>query len=154
MRINDMEPTVFPAVLPHRQAKKIATNNTVQRNEAFVSSDIDTLRQSKTSVLDIYYRMQQTRKAAKEKYDKEQPEKAVRAEHPQPKESETKTNIIVKPDGSRVLVITTMTGGMETTMSLEIAKPQAESFCLDDAEADKASEMLPEPCLPPETQHL
>ena len=38
-------------------------------------------------------------------------------------ESETKTEIIVKPDGSRVLVMTTSVGGMETTMSLEISKP-------------------------------
>lgn len=37
--------------------------------------------------------------------------------------SETKTEIIVKPDGSRVLVMTMSVGGMETTMSLEISKP-------------------------------
>lgn len=39
------------------------------------------------------------------------------------RESETKTEIIVKPDGSRVLVTTMSIGGMETTMSLEISKP-------------------------------
>lgn len=38
-------------------------------------------------------------------------------------ESKTKTDIIVKPDGSRVLVMTMSIGGMETTMSLEISKP-------------------------------
>ncbi len=38
-------------------------------------------------------------------------------------ESESKTEIIVKPDGSRVLVMTMSIGGMETTMSLEISKP-------------------------------
>ena len=38
-------------------------------------------------------------------------------------ESESKTEIIVKPDGSRVLVMTMRIGGMETTMSLEISKP-------------------------------
>ncbi|AOT72297.1 hypothetical protein [Geosporobacter ferrireducens] len=38
-------------------------------------------------------------------------------------ESETSTNIIVKPDGSRVLVVTMNIGGMETTMSMEISKP-------------------------------
>ncbi len=38
-------------------------------------------------------------------------------------ESETKTEIIAKPDGSRVLVLTMSIGGMETTMSLEISKP-------------------------------
>jgi len=38
-------------------------------------------------------------------------------------ESESKTEIIVKPDGSRVLVMTMSIGGMETTMCLEISKP-------------------------------
>lgn len=38
-------------------------------------------------------------------------------------ESETKTDIIVKSDGSRVLVMTMNVGGMETNMSLEISKP-------------------------------
>ena len=38
-------------------------------------------------------------------------------------ESETTTEIIVKPDGSRVLMMTMSIGGMETTMSLEISKP-------------------------------
>ncbi len=38
-------------------------------------------------------------------------------------EPESKTDIIVKPDGSRVLVMTMSIGGMETTMSLEISKP-------------------------------
>ncbi|MCM1468259.1 MAG: DUF6033 family protein [Alistipes sp.] len=39
------------------------------------------------------------------------------------KESKTESDIVVKPDGSRVLVITMNVGGMETTMSLEISKP-------------------------------
>lgn len=39
------------------------------------------------------------------------------------RESETKTEIVVKPDGSRVLVMTMNIGGMETNMSLEISKP-------------------------------
>lgn len=38
-------------------------------------------------------------------------------------ESKSKTEIIVKPDGSRVLVMTMNIGEMETTMSLEISKP-------------------------------
>ena len=38
-------------------------------------------------------------------------------------EAETKTEIIAKPDGSRVLVMTMSIGGMETAMSLEISKP-------------------------------
>lgn len=38
-------------------------------------------------------------------------------------ESRTESNVIVKPDGSRVLVVTTEVGGMETTMSLKISEP-------------------------------
>ena len=37
--------------------------------------------------------------------------------------SETTSDIIIKPDGSRVLVITVNIGGMATTMSMEISKP-------------------------------
>lgn len=38
-------------------------------------------------------------------------------------ESETDTQIIVNPDGSRTLMVTMNVGGMESTMSLEISKP-------------------------------
>lgn len=38
-------------------------------------------------------------------------------------ESETDTEIIVNPDGSRTLMVTTNVGGMKSTMSLEISKP-------------------------------
>ncbi|MCI9051450.1 MAG: hypothetical protein HFI05_05895 [Lachnospiraceae bacterium] len=46
-------------------------------------------------------------------------------EQPVDMESKTDTEIIVKPDGSRVLVVTMNFGGIETTMSLEISKPTA-----------------------------
>lgn len=39
------------------------------------------------------------------------------------KQPKTESQIIVKSDGSRVLVVTTNAGGMQTTMSLEICKP-------------------------------
>lgn len=39
------------------------------------------------------------------------------------KQPETTTNIVVKPDGSRVLVVTVNIGGMNTTMSLQISEP-------------------------------
>lgn len=38
-------------------------------------------------------------------------------------ESKTDSEVIVKPDGSRVLVTTTQVGGMEMVMSLEISEP-------------------------------
>lgn len=38
-------------------------------------------------------------------------------------QSKTNTEIIVKPDGSRVLMVTINIGGMESTMSLKISEP-------------------------------
>lgn len=57
-------------------------------------------------------------------------------------ESETNTNIIVKPDGSRVLIVTMNIGGMETTMSLEISKPTefANEHTSDDSETNQLNQ--------------
>ena len=38
-------------------------------------------------------------------------------------DSETKSDVIVKPDGSKVLVMTLKVGGIETSVSIEISKP-------------------------------
>lgn len=40
-----------------------------------------------------------------------------------PEEEETKTEIVVKPDGSKVLMITVTVGGQEAVTSVEISKP-------------------------------
>lgn len=40
-------------------------------------------------------------------------------------ESKTDSEVIVKPDGSRVLITTTQVGGMEMVMSLKISEPTA-----------------------------
>lgn len=40
-------------------------------------------------------------------------------------ESKTDSEVIVKPDGSKVLMMTTYVGGMETMMSLQITEPSA-----------------------------
>lgn len=53
-------------------------------------------------------------------HEKVLPEEPEQADSP---ESKTKSDIIVKPDGSKVLVVTMSIGGTETTMSLEISKP-------------------------------
>lgn len=97
MKISNTNATVFPADLQHRQSKRITAENAVQRRELSVSSDTDTVSQSKTSVLDLYYRMRQTKRAAKEEYDKVQTKESVRKEPPEQEESETKTDIIAKP---------------------------------------------------------
>ncbi len=70
---------------------------------------ITTDTEKKASLMDIYHMMKRTKIGMEKGEEKE--------------ESKTDTDIIVKPDGSRVLVVTMKIGGMETTMSLEISKP-------------------------------
>lgn len=91
----------------------------------------------RTSVMDIYNSMSRfagsitkaegAKISEEEKKLKENDDEKVvsdeELEQADNQESETKTDIIVKPDGSRVLVVTMSIGGMETTMSLEISKP-------------------------------
>ncbi|MEH2941650.1 hypothetical protein VSQ32_01985 [Lachnospiraceae bacterium KK002] len=79
---------------------------------------------------DIYNRGNQKNRditESRKKFSLEKPEEQREREKKSISEenitSETDTDIIVKPDGSRVLVVTVHTGGMETTMSLEISKP-------------------------------
>lgn len=94
------------------------------------------------SVMDIFYRLNRPGKEiakaadaallrryeAEKETETEQQELQTSGEEREQKdiqESETRTDIIVKPDGSRVLVVTMSVGGIETTMSLEISKPTA-----------------------------
>ena len=59
----------------------------------------------------------------KEMKDKEA-EKSKKAKEKKDDETEdSSSQIIVKPDGSRVLIITTKVGGMETNMSIKISEP-------------------------------
>lgn len=62
-----------------------------------------------------------------EKIEKKKQQKEERLDkEPEPKQnsqSETDSDIIVKPDGSRVLVVTMNLGGMASTMSLKISDP-------------------------------
>lgn len=41
----------------------------------------------------------------------------------EPDESESRTEVVVKPDGSKVLIVTIQSGGMQKTMSVELSKP-------------------------------
>lgn len=52
--------------------------------------------------------------------EKEEKEKKVKDKQ---EESKVETDIEIKPDGSRVLVMTRTIGGMATTMSIELSKP-------------------------------
>lgn len=69
---------------------------------------------------------EQNRKAALEGNQRtEEEQEMVEDEKEEVETSKTDTDIIVKPDGSRVLLVTTEVCGMQTSMSLEISKPTA-----------------------------
>ena len=86
-----------------------------QKQETEVSAPEDTRQNA--NVHDIYKALKSKNPLLEEDVSDEE----LKQEDKQ--ESESKTEIIVKPDGSRVLVMTMSIGGMETTMSLEISKP-------------------------------
>ena len=89
-----------------------------QKQETEVSASEDTRQNA--NVQDIYKALKSTNPLLKQE-DNNGSDEELKQEDKQ--ESESKTEIIVKPDGSRVLVMTMSIGGMETTMSLEISKP-------------------------------
>ena len=89
-----------------------------QKQETEVSAPEDTRQNA--NVQDIYKALKSTNPLL-EQEDNDVSDEESKQEDKQ--ESESKTEIIVKPDGSRVLVMTMSIGGMETTMSLEISKP-------------------------------
>lgn len=73
----------------------------------------------------------------------------------------TDSEIVVKADGSRVLVITTSMGGMEETMSLELSKPtetlvddQGRNHGLNKAEESSADNISSDDSLSNETEGM
>lgn len=53
-----------------------------------------------------------------------------------PEEEETRTEIVVRPDGSKVLMITVTVGGQEAVTSVELAKPVREDIPSRDISGD------------------
>ena len=53
-----------------------------------------------------------------------------------PDEEETRTEIVVRPDGSKVLMITVTVGGQEAVTSVELAKPTKEDIPSKDISGD------------------
>ena len=90
-----------------------------QKQETEVSAPEDTRQNA--NVQDIYKALKSKNPLLEQEDDDDVSDEESKQEDKQ--ESESKTEIIVKPDGSRVLVMTMSIGGMETTMSLEISKP-------------------------------
>ncbi len=89
-----------------------------QKQAAEVSAPEDTRQNA--NVQDIYEALKSTNPLLVQEDNNVSDEELEQADK---QESESKTDIIVKPDGSRVLVMTMSIGGMETTMCLEISKP-------------------------------
>lgn len=56
-------------------------------------------------------------------------------ENPEEESGKTDTQVVVKPDGSRVLMVTMRVGGMETSMSIKLSEPT------DMPNGEKGSEM-------------
>lgn len=77
--------------------------------------------------------------ALTEKAEEEKTQPSVKETGQDNEESGFKTNIIVKPDGSRVLMITMSLGGMETTMSIEISKPTEMQNNIGEQEGDNSN---------------
>lgn len=100
----------------HLQKTGEAAEKRKQAAETSVSEDT---RQN-ANVQDIYEALKSTNPLMEQENSDVSDEGLEQADQ---QESESKTDIIVKPDGSRVLVMTMSIGGMETTMSLEISKP-------------------------------
>ncbi len=89
-----------------------------QKQAAEVSAPEDTRQNA--NVQDIYEALKSTNPLLVQEDNNVSDEELEQVDK---QESESKTEIIVKPDGSRVLVMTMSIGGMETTMCLEISKP-------------------------------
>ena len=64
-------------------------------------------------------------KALRKKQYQKQSQKAAEKRKQERERSKTESDVIVKPDGSRILMVTTNIGWMQTVMSLEISKPTA-----------------------------
>lgn len=53
-----------------------------------------------------------------------------------PEEEETRTEVVVRPDGSKVLMIMVSVGGQEAVTSVELAKPTNDSIPSKDISGD------------------
>lgn len=99
-----------------KENSKYRKEHTFEQHQTAKAFDTAETKQY-ASVQDIYELLKP--KVSKEEYVKKQDSLVEESG----RENVAETDIIVKPDGSRVLVVTMNMGGMETTMSLEISKP-------------------------------
>ena len=99
--------------------------NNMQNASAKSVDFLEQLRCAEENVSPSRQKSMQKRVLKKWEIDAAQQSREVEPPKTEMEQSQTDTDIVVKADGSRVLVITTSVGGMQTTMSLEISKPTA-----------------------------
>lgn len=68
--------------------------------------------------------------------ESESAEEDAGEEKEMPEEEETKTEIVVRPDGSKVLMITVTVGGQEAVASVELSKPSKDDIPGKDISGD------------------
>ena len=67
---------------------------------------------------------------------KERMEKKSDDKKEMPEEEETRTDIVIRPDGSKVLMITVTVGGQEAVTSVELSKPTKGDILSKDISGD------------------
>ncbi|MCH5262447.1 MAG: hypothetical protein J1F42_05990 [Lachnospiraceae bacterium] len=67
---------------------------------------------------------------------KESTEEKSGSKKEMPDEEKTKTEVVVRPDGSKILMITVDVGGTEAVTSVELAKPTPENIPCKDITGD------------------
>lgn len=120
MSVSGIRPSVYPFVYGTKRVNK-STDSKGDFEKMLAEESVDEGQKARAG------------EAWKEKADGAQRKKADEVQKTNPAEptaepakdgeEETKTQIVVKPDGSRVLVMTVKIGGMEMTTSLELSKP-------------------------------
>lgn len=131
MSINNVS-NGLPNVYPY--TNKVGKNNDKEgcftenlQNTGKSDTKVKTYIAGQVSAAEIYQMMKEDGKdklkAEENEVDKTEASQEKKELDVDRKESES--NIIVNPDGSRVLLVTISIGGMKTTMSLEISKPTA-----------------------------
>ncbi|MCH5258962.1 MAG: hypothetical protein J1F18_04365 [Lachnospiraceae bacterium] len=86
------------------------------------SDFLDKVNEDKSNVTDM-----STKESSEEKSDDKKD---------MPEEEGTRTEIVVRPDGSKVLMITVSVGGQDAVTSVELAKPTGEDIPSRDISGD------------------
>lgn len=129
MSINNVS-NRLPNVYPY--TNKVGKNNDKEgcftenlQNTGKSDTKVKTYIAGQVSAAEIYQMLKEAGKDKLKAEENEGDKTQVSQEETDVDSKESESNIIVNPDGSRVLLVTISIGGMKTTMSLEISKPTA-----------------------------